>query len=113
MNFEILATEEFARQAKQLAKKYRSLATDLSAFQEALQKNPTMGVNLAPNLFKCRMAISSKGKGKSAGARIITYLLTDDRKIYLVSIYDKSEREAIAMQEIRIILKAEGLWIEE
>ncbi len=52
MSFEILTTEEFDRQAKHLAKKYRSLASDLATFQEALQENPTMGVNLAPNLFK-------------------------------------------------------------
>jgi len=113
MNFEILTTEEFSRQVKQLAKKYRSLAKDLSTFQEELQKNPTMGVNLAPNIFKCRMAIASKGKGKSAGARIITYLLLEDRRIYLINIYDKSERETIAMEEIREVLKDEGLWVDE
>jgi len=41
------------------------------------------------------MAISSKGKGKSAGARVITYVLLKNDKLYLAAIYDKSEQSTI------------------
>jgi hypothetical protein len=39
--------------------------------------------------------MSSKGKGKSDGARVITYLVTGDKEVYLVFIYDKSQLENI------------------
>ncbi|MGE5447839.1 MAG: hypothetical protein ACM3PR_05710 [Bacteroidales bacterium] len=46
------------------------------------------------------MAISSKGKGKSAGARIITFMVTEDKEVYLVYIYDKSQLENITKQQV-------------
>lgn len=52
---------------------------------------------------KVRMSIKSKGKGKSSGARVITfnYLLEDDnREITLMTVYDKLERETISDKEI-------------
>lgn len=46
-------------------------------------------------IYKIRLAIKSKGKGKSGGARVITYVLTDNNEIYLLTIYDKSEFDSI------------------
>jgi hypothetical protein len=37
------------------------------------------------------MAIPSKMKGKSGGARVITYLISEDQEVYLVHIYDKGQ----------------------
>ncbi|MFN0036711.1 MAG: hypothetical protein ACKVUS_16720 [Saprospiraceae bacterium] len=65
MNFEIVFTDEFAREVKRLAKKYRSLGADLANFQEELFENAVLGVKIAPNLYKCRMAIASKAKAKA------------------------------------------------
>ena len=59
-----------------------------------------MGNALGNNCFKIRMAITSKGKGKSGGARIITYIVNAEKEILLVSIYDKSEKETISNKEI-------------
>jgi len=55
------------------------------------------------------MAIGSKGKGKSGGARIITYLVSVDKEVYLVFIYDKSQLENISKQQIFELLKKAGL----
>ncbi|MCG8578811.1 MAG: hypothetical protein MI866_02775 [Bacteroidales bacterium] len=46
------------------------------------------------------MAIASKGKGKAGGASVISYVLTLDEVIYLLSIYDKSEQDCISDDEI-------------
>lgn len=94
MNFEILPTPDFEKSFKALYKKYRSLKNDLDRFEEALMANPYQGVELSPGIRKIRMAISSKGKGKSGGARVITYTILVSEtsgEIYLIDIYDKSD----------------------
>ena len=84
-------TPEFKREYKKLAKKYASLDEDMKEFIEELQENPMLGTSLGNDAFKIRLAISSKNKGKSDGARIITYFVTQENEIFLLSIYDKSE----------------------
>lgn len=75
---------------------------------ESLRSNPEQGTKLGNNLRKVRLAITSKGKGKSGGARVITYtvILTEiDSEIKLLTIYDKSERENLTDKELQDILK--------
>lgn len=76
---------------------------------EALQANPIMGEPLGKDCYKVRMAISSKNKGKSGGARLITCVKIVHETIYLLSIYDKSEQETIADEEIDAVLISLGL----
>lgn len=97
---------------KHLAKRYKSLKQDLEDLGHDLLLNPEMGVSLGNNLRKVRMAISSKNKGKSGGARILTYtvILTEiDSEIKLLTIYDKSECESLTDKEIQDILKEYGI----
>jgi mRNA-degrading endonuclease RelE of RelBE toxin-antitoxin system len=98
-------TEHFKKKYKRLAKKYASLKKDVFLLVEELEKKPTIGTNLGNNVYKIRMAIASKGKGKSGGARIITYFVDKDNIVYLLSIYDKSEGVSISDGEIKKILK--------
>jgi mRNA-degrading endonuclease RelE of RelBE toxin-antitoxin system len=100
MNFNILPTPEFDRELKKLSKKYLSLKRDLANQILSLAKDPTQGEPLGKNCFKVRMAISSKNKGKSGGARIITFVKVVKETVYLVSIYDKSEADTISDNEI-------------
>ena len=92
----------FKRELKRLSKRYRSLESDLEQFIKSLIENPTQGVDLGSGLRKVRLAISSKNKGKSGGARVITYtlLLEQEGKLVLLTIYDKSERETISRQAL-------------
>jgi len=92
---EINYTPDFERQLKRLAVKYSSIYKDLDTLIDELELNPQSGESLGKNLYKVRMAISSKGKGKSAGARVITYVLLKNDKLYLAAIYDKSEQSTI------------------
>ncbi|MCL2183835.1 MAG: type II toxin-antitoxin system RelE/ParE family toxin [Chitinispirillia bacterium] len=105
MNSEIKYTEHFKKEYKRLAKKYVSLKDDMLALIKTLRKKPTSGTSLGSNTYKIRLAVSSKGKGKSGGARIITYFVDKDNTVYLLSIYDKSEEAAITDSEIKNILK--------
>lgn len=68
MSFEIRTIEVFDRQAKRLSKHYASFRDDFKTLLEELHKKPMSGTDLGGGIRKVRMAIASKGKGKSGGA---------------------------------------------
>ena len=112
MNYKIATTKDFESNFKRLFKKYRSLYDDLEDFKTKLLENPTMGDDLGDQTRKVRMAIASKGRGKSGGARIITCTLlvdVENAKIYLLTIYDKGEQQSISKQAIAYIKEKSGL----
>jgi mRNA-degrading endonuclease RelE of RelBE toxin-antitoxin system len=106
MSFEIISTDPFDRKIKKLAKKYKSIKQDLQDLLDQLIENPTTGASLGFDCYKIRMAIASKAKGKSAGARVITYVVIDSKTIFLIDIYDKSEIDSISSKELKALIKA-------
>lgn len=90
MSFEVTATPDFLKSLKPLSKKYRSLKHDIAVFLKSLETNPFQGDELSPGIRKIRLAITSKGKGKSGGARVITYTVVfaeNQGHVYLMDIY--------------------------
>jgi len=77
----------------------------MAALAGKLQEDPKMGTALGNNCYKIRMAISSKGKGKSGGARLITYVQVIKTTIFLLSIYDKADAANISDKELLERLK--------
>ena len=106
MSFEVIATDPFERKLKRLAKKHKSIALDLASIFEELEENPTLGVYLGKNCYKIRVAISSKGKGKSGGARIITYVRVVKNTVFLMDIFDKTEQSTITDKEIQMLINS-------
>jgi len=104
MKFDVIVTEPFERKFKRLAKKYKSLSTDLISVIDELSINPTLGTNIGKDCYKIRVAIASKGKGKSAGARLITYVRVVKNTVFLMDIYDKSEQANISKAELQMII---------
>ena len=112
MKCKITVTPDFARELKRLSKRYPSLKQDYSDFLEELRKNPLMGTKLGKHLHKVRFSIASKGKGKSGGARVISYNVlveTDGIDLTLVVIYDKSDQANITNKELKQLMKKNGL----
>jgi mRNA-degrading endonuclease RelE of RelBE toxin-antitoxin system len=107
MLYNVITTHHFEREIKRLVKKYVSLRSEYEKLIDELEENPEIGVPLGNNLYKIRIAIASKKKKKSGGARVITYLKTEEEKIYLLSIYDKGEKDTISDSDIRKILTNE------
>lgn len=105
MSYEIVQTAEFEREAKYLSKKYASFKNELARLAESLADNPKQGSPLGSNCYKIRLGISSKGKGKSGGARIITYVVVKQQSILLLGVYDKSEQQTMPNKEIAERLK--------
>jgi hypothetical protein len=109
MNFKVVVTDGFKKQAKGIAKKHRFLKSDLTKLIYSLEENPTQGEHLGKDCYKVRMAITSKGKGKSGGARVITCVKIVNQNAYLLSIYDKSDKEKISDKELDELLRLAGL----
>ena len=105
MSFEIIATPRFRRDIKALAKKYPSLKNEYAQLVNDLEINPQQqGTSLGNDCYKIRIAIASKGKGKSGGARVITHIVIKDNTVFLLTIYDKSEKENITDKELKELL---------
>lgn len=107
---EIIATHPFIKSAKAIAKKYRSFNDDYQKFIAELSENPKLGVDLGGGFRKVRMAISSKGKGKSGGCRVITFdMIERNDCLYLIYAYDKSDYDSVEMKIIKEIVAEMGL----
>ncbi|HLG33570.1 MAG TPA: type II toxin-antitoxin system RelE/ParE family toxin [Bacteroidia bacterium] len=105
MSFRVDVLPNFEREAKHLLKKYKSLRSDLAALISSLEQNPAQGTPLGSGFYKVRMAVASKGKGKSGGARIITFVKVSRTIVYLVSIYDKSEKSTVTEPELKFLIR--------
>jgi len=106
----ISATNRFLLNAKKLAKKYNSLKSDLLRLQTELSINPKMGILIKENTYKIRLAIKSKNRGKSGGARVITYYFEEIKEqteveLFLLTIYDKSDQQNVNDIELGILIK--------
>jgi mRNA-degrading endonuclease RelE of RelBE toxin-antitoxin system len=105
MSYNIVSIPPFDRQLKRLTKKYPSLKKEYGNLLDGLEKEPKQGTPLGNYCFKIRLAIASKGKGKSGGARVITNFAVTEQTVYLLSIYDKDEKENLNDKELGELLK--------
>jgi mRNA-degrading endonuclease RelE of RelBE toxin-antitoxin system len=109
MTFNIVPTGRFKKEAKRLSKKFPSLKAELVELNETLTNQPNIGTPLGNNSYKIRLAIRSKGKGKSGGGRVITYLVNENKEVYLLTIYDKSELDNIDDKTLKSIIQSLNL----
>ncbi len=105
MSFKIIASDNFKKEAKRLTRKYRSLKNELEILGQELSEKPTLGTPLGHDVYKIRLAVASKGKGKSGGARVITYVQIDEETVLLLSIYNKGEKDSISDKEIQKLVE--------
>jgi mRNA-degrading endonuclease RelE of RelBE toxin-antitoxin system len=104
MSYNVLTIPPFERQLKRLAKKFPSLKMEYANLIESLEENPVQGVAMANSCYKIRVAIKSKGKGKSGGARVVTNVQVVENNVFLLAIYDKSEQDDISDNELGHLL---------
>jgi len=101
MNYSIESLPFFDKQLKRLVKKYPSLKNEFAKLIQTLSNEPKTGTSLGHDCYKIRLAIASKRKGKSGGARVITYVQVVNTTIYLLTVYDKSEQENLTESELK------------
>ena len=116
MKVTVNITKSFSSAAKPLLKKHHSLSKDLLALESELLLTPRLGTPLGYDAFKIRLKISSKGKGKSGGGRVITFVETyligetekisnEDVIVNLLTIYDKGDVDNITDKELKELIK--------
>jgi mRNA-degrading endonuclease RelE of RelBE toxin-antitoxin system len=122
MSFSVILTYRFEKELKRLSKKYPSIKSDFTQLIKEITDNPKLGTFLGNNCYKIRLAIASKGKGKSGGARVITYLYfksggivsseegelknKEPEIVYLLTIYDKSEKTDLKPNELKEMIES-------
>ncbi len=108
----IALTPRFQRDLRELAKRYRSIRSDIQPLILALQAGEIPGDRIAGvkyQVFKVRLKNSNIQKGKSGGYRVIYYLKTE-REIILVTIYSKSDISDVSNE---ILLEAIAQYEQE
>ena len=103
MGYSVKTISVFEKQARRLSRKYPSLKYDLLLLVQSLKENPVAGTTLGNHCYKIRLSI--KSKGKSGGARVITHIVVSGKTVYLLSIYDKSEKADLLPGELKQLLE--------
>ena len=109
MNYKVIIASEFAKEAKRIAKKHIGIKADIAKLIEDLAINPTKGTPLGHDFYKVRMPVSGTNKGKSGGARVITYVILNQETVMLAEIYLKSEHSTADISILVQRLKDQGL----
>lgn len=105
MSYSIELSSNFKKEAKRLIKKYPSLKAELAQLFAELENNPTLGTPLGNDIYKIRFSILSKNKGKSGGARVMSFVKVTETSVLLFSIYSKGEKNNISDKEIQNLIK--------
>jgi len=105
MNFSVDSIPNFKKEAKKLIKKYRSLIDELEGLEKKLANYPRTGIHLGNDVYKIKLAVKSKGKGKRGGARVITNVKIISSTVYMLSIYSKGEKDDITDKELKELIK--------
>ncbi len=114
-NITISVSDDFAKEAKRLAKKYPSFKQDYKDFLLSIKNNPLQGDEITKNIRKIRMAIKAKGKGKSGGARVITFnILTDIKngQVFFLLLYDKEDASTVKVNVVKQLVRDMGFDLE-
>jgi len=105
MSYNVELSPNFKKEAKRLAKKYPSLKSELAQLFENLEDNPTMGTPLGSDIYKIRLAVTSKNKGKSGGARILSFVKVTQTQVLLFAIYSKGETDNLTDKQIKQLIQ--------
>lgn len=97
-------SDDFRASYKQLKKRHKSLEADFERLLASLLVNPMQGVELSGGVRKVRMAITSKGRGKSGGARVIIRVRIVHDELQLLYIYDKADMENVSDAYLREVM---------
>ena len=105
MSYKVDTTDNFEREAKRLIKKYKSLKKEIKDLIDELEENPEKGTHIKNGVYKIRLAVKSKGKGKRGGMRVMTQIKIVKEKVYMFSIFSKGEKNDISDKEIKRLIE--------
>jgi hypothetical protein len=105
VNFEIIPTTRFEKEVKKISRVYPRFKKDIEKLAFSLATQPIQGSHLGHGIYKIRIPITGKATGKSYGARTIHVVFSADKKVYLLSVYDKSEKKDLSSSEVKELVQ--------
>lgn len=105
MSYNIIPTHRFEKELKRLIKKFPSLKNEFRTLVSDISENPEVGTLIGNSCYKIRLVIASKGKGKRGGARVITHFYVATGTVYLLTMYDKSEKADLKPNELKEMIE--------
>ena len=84
---------------------------DLVELERCLMENPEVGVVVAGSGGVRKMRWGASGRGKRGGVRIIYYLRLSQERVWLLTLYPKSETDSIPgriLKKIKDEINGEG-----
>jgi hypothetical protein len=105
-NYSLFVTNLFIKEARKLKKRYPDIKESFNVLKKDLKNDPIgrSEAHLGQNCFKVRMEIKGKQAGKSYGASVIIHVKIIDKIVYLLSVYDKSDKSDLDI-ELKVLLK--------
>ncbi len=103
---QIRFTDDFLRQVRDLAKRYRQIRRDIQPVIQQLEAGSFPGDRIPGTgytVLKVRIKNSDVQKGKSAGYRLL-YQVESPSNVLLLLIYSKSDQTDVAAAEIRTVI---------
>ena len=104
---EVFFTAEFKRNLRRLARRYRSIRSDLDPLIADLRGGETPGARIkgvGQVVYKVRLPNSDARRGKSGGYRVVYYVQTAER-VVLVTVYSKSDQGDVSAAALRQIIE--------
>ena len=101
MSYKIELTDNFKKEAKKLIKKYASLKAEIAELGQQLSQNPAMGTPLGNDVYKIRLSVASKQKGKSGGARVISFVKVVDETVFCCQFIVKEIETASVIRKLK------------
>ena len=108
MTFKVVMTVGFKKELKRIAKKHASILSDINSLVDELSETPEIGSALGKNVYKIRLSITGTSKGKSGGARVITYIKIIANTVIMTEIYLKNEYDSVNVDAVIEGLNREG-----
>jgi len=108
MKYNVIPSKAMQKAMRKLRKKYPKFINDLDPTIQELKQGHFVGDKIKgfSDVYKARVPSSDQKKGKRGGFRVIYYVVTQDKNVYLLSMYAKAHQENITDEEIRNILNS-------
>jgi mRNA-degrading endonuclease RelE of RelBE toxin-antitoxin system len=103
-NYSLYVTNLFIKEARKLKNRYPDIKKSFNTLKKDLKVNPIgrAEAHIGKDCYKVRMEIEGKHAGRSYGAKVIIYVKVINKIVYLLSVYDKSDKQDldVALEEL-------------
>jgi hypothetical protein len=106
MNFNILCTDNFKKELKNLIKEHPSFNHDFKLLLERLEDNPDTGTPLGNQFFKTKLAYRSMGRQSREKPNLQVYFCIRQNNVYLIAAHNKNGSFVFPEKDLQDTLKS-------